>query len=397
MMRLRLGYVPLIDAAPLVIAQELGFAADEGLALDLVRLAAWAQSRDMLGTGMIDAAHMLVPLPVGQALGLGPRLPAMDLVMVLSSGGQAIAINRDLERRLRGIGNDFGFTDALAAGKALLQVAPPRLRVGVPFHFSTQAELTRHWLQASGFRADAVELVTVPPPMMADTMAAGEVDAFCVGEPWPSFAVERGIAALLLPGIAIWQAPPEKALVLRRDFAGTRPEATGALMRAVWRAGRWLDDPDNRGLAAEIVSRETYLNLPSELAERGLTGRLLISTQGEVRHVPRFIAFNDGAVSFPWKSLAALFASRIAARHGLDVDDAMRRAMDHFRTDLYRTHLRPAGAALPGASLRIEGALPQDRTVPAERGQMILRADAFFDGFTFDPIAVATGPGASEN
>lgn len=384
---LRLGYVPLIDAAPLIVAQELGFAAEEGLTLDLVRLGAWAQARDMLGAGLIDAAHMLVPMPVGQALGLGPALPGMDLVMVLSQGGQAVAVNRNLEDRLRRAGHDFAFDDARAAGTALRGAAAGRLRVGVPFHFSTQAELMRHWLPACGFVQDDLDLVTVPPPMMAEAMARGEVDAFCVGEPWASFAVDRGVAALLLPGTAIWAAPPEKGLVLLRDFADARPVETGALMRAVWRAGRWLDDPDHRGTAAEILSRGIYLNLPPELAERGLTGRLTISARGEMRDAPRFVAFNAGAASFPWKSLAALFARRIAGRHGLDPQDAMACATRHFRTDLYRQHLRPAGTPLPGASSRVEGALAEDRTVAAERGGMILRADGFFDGFVFDPAA----------
>ncbi|GGF78019.1 nitrate transporter [Paracoccus acridae] len=388
MITLRLGYVPLIDAAPLIVAQELGFAAEEGLTLDLVRLGAWAQARDMLGAGLIDGAQMLVPMPVAQALGLGPSLPAMDLVMVLSHGGQAVAVNRDLERRLRDAGHDFAFDDARAAGMALRGVAAGRrLRVGVPFPFSTQSELVRHWLTGCGFPPADLDLITVPPPMMADAVARGDVDAFCVGEPWASFAVERGLAALLLPGIAIWAAPPEKGLVLLRGFAEARPAETGALMRAVWRAGRWLDDPDHRGTAAEILSRPAYLNLPPDLAERGLTGRLTISGRGEMRKVPGFVAFNAGAASFPWKSLAALFAARIADRQGLDRQAAMARAMDHFRTDLYRLHLRPAGAPLPGASQRVEGALAQDRSVAAERGGMILRADAFFDGFSFDPAS----------
>ncbi|SMO46204.1 CmpA/NrtA family ABC transporter substrate-binding protein [Paracoccus laeviglucosivorans] len=385
MTRLRLGYVPLIDAAPLIIAHELGFAAEEGLQLDLIRLGAWAQSRDMLGAGLIDAAHMLVPMPVAQAMGLGPALPPVDLVMFLSHGGQAVAIDRRIEARLRDQGYPFDFADARAAGQALRRAVEGPLRIGVPFIFSTQSDLMSHWLLLSGFAPDDIRLVTVPPPMMADSMASGEVDMFCVGEPWASFAVERGIAALLLPGVSIWAAPPEKGLVLRRDLIQSRPEQTGALMRAVWRAGRWLDDPDHRGTAAEILSRGDYLNLPPELASRGLGGRLIVLPSGELRECPRFIAFNAGAASFPWRSIAALMASRIAARHGLAPEPAMTRAMAHFRTDLYREHLRPAGAALPGASSRIEGALREDRMVAAEKGQMILRADGFFDGFTFEP------------
>lgn len=383
---LRLGYVPLVDAAPLIMAQELGFAAEEGLRLDLVRLGAWAQARDMLGAGAIDAAHMLMPIPVAQALGLGPSLPEMDLVMFLSHGGQVVAVNRELERRLRETGHDFAFADAVAAGAALHRAAAGRLRIGVPFPFSTHAELVRHWLPRCGFAANAVDLVTIPPPLMAEALSRGEVEAICVGEPWASVAVDRGLAALLLPGTAIWAAPPEKGLVLRRDFAETRPDETGALMRAVWRGGRWLDDHDHRGTAAEIISRRDYLDLPSELAERGLTGRMTISARGELRESDDLVTFHRGAVNFPWKSLAALFAQRIAIAHGLDPRAAMDRAMAHFRTDLYRRHLRPAGAPLPGASQRLEGALAADRTVAAEHGSMVLRADGFFDGFTFDPM-----------
>ncbi|MBC9246354.1 ABC transporter substrate-binding protein [Paracoccus sp. 11-3] len=387
MTQLRLGYVPLIDAAPLIVAHELGFAAEEGLTLDLIRLGAWAQSRDMLGAGLIDAAHMLVPMPIGQALGLGPLMPELDLVMFLSHGGQAIAINRAIETRLRARGHNFDFADARLAGRALRQVVTGPLRIGVPFAFSTQLELTDRWLTVSGFVSDEIDLITVPPPLMADAIQAGDVDMFCVGEPWASFAVERGVATLLLPGTAIWAAPPEKGLVLRRDFTEQQPDETGALMRALWRAGRWLDDPDHRGLAAEIMSRSHYLDLPPELAERGLNGRLMISAAGELRDAPGFIAFNAGAASFPWRSIAALIAQRIALRYGLDAGAAMIRAMQHFRTDLYRQHLRPSGAPLPGASSRLEGALSQDRVVPAEKGQMILRADSYFDGLTFEPPA----------
>lgn len=98
---LRLGYVPLIDAAPLIVARELGFAAEEGLEFQLLRLGAWAQARDMLGAGLIEAAHMLVPMPVAQALGLGPALPDLDLVMFLSQGGQAVAVSAALAARDR--------------------------------------------------------------------------------------------------------------------------------------------------------------------------------------------------------------------------------------------------------------------------------------------------------
>ncbi len=383
--RLTLGYVPLTDAAPLIIAHEMGFAGEEGLTLELRRLAAWSQARDLLGAGLIDAAQMLVPMPVAQSIGLGPDVPAFDLVMFLSQGGQAIVVNNHLAARMTDAGFRFDFSDAALAGQALFAASGGRLRIGVPFPFSTQVELIWLLLGASGFAVDGVQIVTVPPPRMADAMARSEVDAFCVGEPWASFAIERGLGAMLLPGIAIWASPPEKGLVMCRAFAEGRPEETGALMRVVWRACQWLDQPDNRGVAAEIISSERYLNLPPELAERGLTGRIFVNPQGRYRHCPGFISFGDGAANFPWKSLAAFFASRIAARNGRDPAEAARTAMACFRTDLYRRHLRPAGAPLPGASAKVEGTITRPRMVAAEQGQMILRPDAFFDGSVFDP------------
>lgn len=381
---LRLGYVPLTDAAPLIIAQELGFAAEEGLALDLIRLQGWAQSRDLLGVGGIDAAHMLVPLPIAQTLGLGPAYPRFDLVMVLSVGGQAICVSAALAEAMRARGHGFGFGDPLAARAALASVAPAGLRVGVPFPFSTQAELVRRWLEGSAL-AEGLTIHTVPPPQMADALASGEVDAFCVGEPWASYAVERGVGALVLAGRAIWASPPEKGLVLTRDFAEGRPEETGRLMRAVWRACRWLDGAESRATAAEILSRPDYLNLPPELSERGLMDRLHVSAAGEVRHYPGFIRFHQGAANFPWRSLAALLARRIARLHALDEALAMKTAMECFRTDLYRQHLRAAGADLPGASSRVEGAMAHPTAVASEQGQMILGPDCFFDAETFEP------------
>jgi NitT/TauT family transport system ATP-binding protein len=376
---LPLAYVPLTDAAPLIVADALGFAREEGLSLDLFRAASWAQARDMLMTGQVAAAHMLLPVPVAQAMGLGPAGPRLDVLMILSQGGQAIAVSSALWVALRNAGHGFDPTDARAAGAALVQVAGNLLRVGVPHPFSTHAELVRHWLTAAGLGADRFTIMTHPPQMMAAALASGEVDLACVGEPWASVAVERGAAAILLTGRAIWAAAPEKALVATHAMA--EDPAIGRLMRAVWRAGRWLDRPDNRVTAAELMAAAGILDLPAEVVERGLAGRLIISPAGEVRQVPGFVTFHDGAATFPWKSLATLFAERIAGRNAGATGDVAA----VFRTDLYRAHLRSAGADLPGASSKIEGAMTVPHAVASEQGQMILAADAFFDGAVHDP------------
>lgn len=381
---MRLAYVPLVDAAPLIVAHEIGFAAEEGLNLELQRAQSWAQVRDLLGAGAVDAAHMLVPMPVAQALALGPDFPPFDVLMFLSQGGQAITISPRLAARMQQLGHAFGFDDPVAAGAALLTATGGTLRFGVPFPFSTHALMVRHWLAACGF-GEGVSVHTVPPPMMSDALGAGEVDAFCVGEPWNSVAVEAGAGVLLLPGNTIWAAAPEKALVMCQDRAERDPGATGALMRALWRAARWLDLPENRGTAAELLAREAHLDLPPAMTEHALLGRFVVGPSGGMREAPQFVRFHKGAANFPWKSVAAIFADQIARQHGLVAASVIPKAMARFRTDLYRQHLRSAGADLPGASSKVEGAMRHATAVASEKGQMILPADAFFDGWQFDP------------
>lgn len=353
------GFLPLIDAAPLVITRELRFAEEEGLSLSLRRATAWSELRDLLAFGQVDAASILSPMPVAGALGLGGGAAALDALMVTSLGGEAIVFSDAVAQRLKGV--DLG---DLRAIRLALDIP---LRIGVPFPFSIHAELIYCWL------GENIKMETVPPSRMPDAMAAGEVDIFIVGEPWASDTVERGIASLLLPGTAIWRAPPDKVLAMRHDRAENEPELTGRLMRAVWRACRWLRHHENRITASEIMSRDTYLDLPADMIERAMEGG---------------IEFFEGCATFPWRSQGELIGARLAARNGLDLTVARTAAKTVFRSDLYRQHLGQAGADLPSASSRIEGAVSERGLHPAAAGQVILLPDGFFDGSFFDPDIV---------
>lgn len=380
-----IAYVPLVDAAPLIVAQEMGFAQAEGISLDLVAAPSWSSVRDMLAFGRVDLAHLLSVVPVAMALGLGGVTNAMSAVSVLSVNGNVIGVSRALEDKLRGIGHSFGFDDAAAAGEALARVAPEGLTIGVPFPFSMHVELIHVWKGATPLSAVPLEIRTVPPPMMAQALASGEIDAFCVGEPWGSVSVENGVGALLLPGRAIWNFAPEKVLATRADWAETEPHLLGRVMRSVWRAGRWLADPASRTAAAELLSRPHWLDVPSEVIDRSLTGKLAISPGGELRDVPGFLEFHRGAASFPWRSQGKWIAHQLALRSGLDAADAMARSASVFRSDLYRAALDGTGADMPGASEKLEGSLLHPTAVASARGQMILERDVFFDGRIFDP------------
>ncbi|MEI4470435.1 CmpA/NrtA family ABC transporter substrate-binding protein [Frigidibacter sp. MR17.24] len=386
---LHIGFVALIDAGPLIVAEELGFAEEEGLRLDLRRAPSWSMLRDMLAFGQIDAAQLLAPVPIATALGLGGAVPRIDALQVLSVNGTVIGVSRGLADALRLGGHVFDFTDAAAAGRAMIAAAGDGgLRLGVPFPFSMQAELVHYWLNALGFDAARGLIVrTVPPPRMAEAVEAGEIDAFCVGEPWGSVGVERGAAELLLPGAAIWSFAPEKVLAVRHSWAETNHELGGRLSRAVWRAGRWLAVPGNRATASELLARSSYLDLSPEVIERALQGRLLIAPGGTEAATERFIEFHDGGASFPWRSQAGWIAHRLALRHGLDPAMAAETGKAVFRPDLYRKFLKDTGAPMPGASEKIEGATDGPVGVGASQGRLILCRNRFFDGAIFDPAA----------
>ncbi len=379
---LSIGFMPLVDAAPLIAASEMGFAREEGLDLRLERAPSWSTLRDMLAFGGVEAAHMLSPVPVAMALGLGGVSVPLSAVSVLAVNGDVIGVSRALAERMRAQGFGFDFSDAVAARAALRAAAGAGLRIGVPFPFSMHAELLHYWLSEPG--APAIDIRTVPPPLMAEAIAAGEIDAFCVGEPWGSIAVETGVGELLLPGAAIWAFAPGKVLAVRSDWAASEEETLGRLMRAVWRAGRWLDRPGRRTTAAELLARREHLNLPAEVIDRALSGRLTISSRGDARRVEGFVEFHAGAASFPWRSQAAWIARRLAKRAGQDPQAATARARGVFRTDLYRRLLAGTGAEMPGASEKLEGTIEADTPAASESGRLVLRRDRFFDGRVFD-------------
>lgn len=360
-----IGYVPLVDAAPVIVAKELGFAEEEGLALSLVKAASWSQLRDMLDSGRVQAAHMLSVMPVARALGLGGGAGATEVLMVLSLGGQVIGLSAECAARAR-----VGFGDPMALGAAL---AGQDLRLGVPFPFSMQALLLRYWLQraAPGLQP---RIVTVPPSRMAEALRAGDIDGFCVGEPWGSAAATEAGARLVLTGSQIWSQAPEKVLAVR---AGQGEEA-GPLMRAVWRAGRWAEAPGNRATLADILARPAYLDVAAAYLEPALFGRV------GAHQVPQLLTFHDGVANFPWRSQASWIGAELARSCGLPLAPAVTAARACFRSDLYRRHLG-ALAPMPRSSDKLEGALSAAEALPAVNGRLILARNRFFDGAVFDP------------
>jgi NitT/TauT family transport system ATP-binding protein len=370
---LNCGYVPLVDCAPLVIAKELGFAAEEGLELNLFSQRSWSALRDMLAFGHLDAAHMLSPMPVAMSIGLG-NLPAhVDALMVLSVNGTVFGVSNDLADRIGPV--PFGDARGLLAALKIHMQRP--IRIGVPFHHSMHRLLLSYWTATAPDLK--IEPITVPPPRMADAVADGSVDAFWVGEPWGSVAVRHGVARLMMTNRDVWQFAPEKVLAARREWIAQNDQTAASLMRAVFKASAWLDVQKNISLAVEILARSEHLSMSPEYIDPALSCDIMTSRNASSQSAQRFLQFHVHSASFPWRSQAAW----IAAQLGAD-SDGIELAKGCFRTDLYRKNLADICADLPAASEKEEGALRTATAVPSTRGSMILAADAFFDGRTFD-------------
>ncbi|WP_224826249.1 CmpA/NrtA family ABC transporter substrate-binding protein [Cognatishimia sp. MH4019] len=377
---LNCGYVPLVDCAPLIVAKELGFAAEEGLSLNLVAQPSWSATRDMLALGHLDVAHMLSPMPIAMSLGYGGLPGEIDALMVLSVNGTVFGISTQLADGLRGSSVGPAFGDAGNMLQNIAALGTTRLRIGVPFHYSMHRLLLEYWLQGQGdLAALEIDIVTIPPPRMADAVADGHIDAFWVGEPWGSAAVARGAAELVLPGTAVWGFAPEKVLAVRHDWVETRSDDARRLIRALYQAMRWLDASRNKPLAVEILARSEHLNIAPELIDPAISGALTPVQGASPVSVERFLLFHKHAAHFPWRSQAAWIAARLGAG-----PDGIARAKQCFRADIYRDVLGPTGADLPGASEKVEGSMRHATAVASSRGHMILGPDAFFDGRTFD-------------
>ncbi|WP_323118987.1 CmpA/NrtA family ABC transporter substrate-binding protein [Burkholderia alba] len=284
---LRLGFVALSDAAPLIAAQRLGLGRRYGLTLELRRQPSWASIRDTLLSGEIDAAHALYGLVYGVQLGIGGPQGEMAALMVLNRNGQAITFSNRLADAYRD-------SSSVRAALASLQRKPVFAQT---FPTGTHAMWLYHWLADHGVGPlDDIRSVVIPPPGMAAALADGELDGFCVGEPWNAVAEARGAGRTVAMTSEVWPDHPEKALACRREFAALYPNTARALIRTLLDACRWLDSPEHRIEAAGWLAAPDAIGVP--LAQ--IAPRLLGDWgAGPYARPPRPVRFFDGGAVNP--------------------------------------------------------------------------------------------------
>jgi two-component system, oxyanion-binding sensor len=387
---IRIGFLPLVDAALPILARELGFAEAEGLEIQLIRDMSWATVCDRLLYGHTDAAHLLAPLAIATTLGLGRPAVSLSVPFALGLNGNAVTLRADLAAQVTTIGEqgdakDIGKKLAIVARQA--KQAGKLLRFGVVHRYSSHNYMLRYWLMGSGLDPNSdVEIVTVAPPFAADALASGEVDGICVGEPWNSVAVDRGVGVIAVVTSQIWRRGVEKVLAMPTARMEADPERTHRQLRALYKAGEAFIDPKQLDNIAAILARPEYIDGSAEQIKCAISDHILFAKGYEPRHIPDFMFQHREAANFPWASQAAwLYAQMCMAGH-VEADDAdYATAQAVFRPDIYRAALRPLGVPLPGASAKLEGGISESQGVGTTQGRLILGPDRFFDGRSFDP------------
>jgi NitT/TauT family transport system ATP-binding protein len=341
--RLRIGFIPLCDAAALIVAVDRGFMAAEGLDVELVREVSWSNVRDKLNIGIFDAAHLLAPVAIASSLGLGHIKVPIIAPLALGANGNAITVSPALHAALAAAA-DCDLADPRVSARALSAVVAARKRkgdepltFGMTFPFSSHNYCLRFWMAAGGIDPDEdVRLVVLPPPYMVESLADAQVDGFCVGAPWNSVAVDLGIGFILHFGSEILARATEKVFAVRGRWAQEHANTLVQLLRALGRAAAFVEEPANHEEVAAILSASNRIDVEREVVRRTLLGTLKIAPDGTVRSNARYMLVGRRDTARPDTVQAAwLYAQMVRWRQAPLSADLLAAAKAVFRPDMF--------------------------------------------------------------
>lgn len=349
---IRIGFMPLLDAAIPVIAARGGFGARHGLNIELVRETSWANVRDRLAIGHFDAAHLLAPLPIAAALGLTPFEVPLIAPMTLGHGGNAITVSASVWAMMQAALPDLAVNDPVSTGDALRRVVSARQANGeAPLVFAVVHAISshnyelRHWLHASGIDPDKdVAIAIVPPPYMPDALAAGRINGFCVGEPWNSCAAAAGSGAIILTKAALWPHSPDKVLAMRADWAEKHPALVNKLLLAMVEAAEFCADPANLSELITIMGEPDILDVPPEAIRPALTGQMSLADAEQL--VAGMIEFARHGANIPRLADAQWYLDQMIRWKQVD-SPATPDLATVFRPDLYYRAAQELGIRSP--------------------------------------------------
>lgn len=388
---LRLGYMPLTDCLPLVVAKEQGFFAAQDLSVELCCEASWANIRDKVIVGHLDGAHMLAPTLLASTLGLRGLRKPMVTAFPLGLNGNAITVSNRLFANLNALAvrearaAAAAPTASLDAVRALAVVVRQRRDAGLEplvfatvFPFSSHNYLLRYWLAAGGIDPDRdVKLVALPPAQMVDNLRLEHIDGYCVGEPWNSCAAAMGLGRCLVTGYEIWQNSPDKVFGVTEQWHQQHPHTHAAILRALDAATTWIEG--NLGSALQLLDRGHYVDVPVAWLAQSLTGELRAGLDQTPRFPEHFHVFHRYCANFPWRSHAQWLLKQMARWGQLPAGtDIPAVAAQVYRTDFYR-EIFGAERSLPLADEKVEGIHVQPWTTPGTHGDVTLGPDLFIE------------------
>lgn len=356
---LNLGFLKLSDSAPIIVAYELGIYERYGLDVQLRREVSWANVRDKVVMGELQAAQMLAPLPLSTTLGLGGLRATVITGLSLSLNGNAITLSSSLSEELAALGAD-PVRSAASSALALRQWIDEKgrgsqLTLAAAHGFSCHSFQLRRWLRAGGIDPDAdVRIIVLPPQQMVDSLARGVIDGFCVGEPWNTVAVQLGVGCVQATGYQVWNNAPEKVLGVSEAWHERNPATHLRLRLALMEAARWLAQEGNREAVVGFLEAPQYLDLPTIRLTPSLTGQFQFEKDGPAIPMRDFHIFSRYQAGFPWRSGATRLLNHMGAQLGRTFGDEQAKALVQqcFRTDLYREAARYLGEPSPDSDYK---------------------------------------------
>ena len=329
--KIRLGFVPLSDAAPLIMAQELGLFRKYDLDVVLSREVGWASIRDKIVYGELDAAHALGPMAFTASLGLGAT-PADCLTgLVLNLNGNAITLSHELWTR--------GVRDARSLNDEMVRIRGQKILIfGVVFPFSSHNFILREWLASAGIHPDRdVRIVIVPPASMAANLKAGNLDGFCVGEPWNSIAIQCGAGWCVASTSQLAPNHPEKVLLVRHQFSEGRHEDHVRLIAALLEGCAYCDHSENHEEIVNLLGQPRFLNVPADHLIPGFRGALGFGPD-RMERLPEFMVFSRHDANEPSIDKAAWIINHLIRSEFIKSSTGLHpsHARKHFRLDLYQ-------------------------------------------------------------
>lgn len=375
-----------------MVAQEKGLFSQYGLDVELIKEASWANIRDKLAIGTLDGAQTLATMPIATTLGIGGMATPMLTAMVMDLNGNAITVSNALFDRIHSLAPET-LTQRPVTAKGLKTVIEAnkkaggeRLRFAMVFPTSTHNYELRYWLASAGIDPDKdIELIVIPPPQMVDNLALGNIDGFCVGEPWNSLAIKQGLGHTLITKYEIWNNSPEKVFGVTKEWAEQHPETHKAILKALIEAARWLDASDaNRIEAAEILSREDYVNTDVDVIKMSMTGTFSYHQTESRVPMEDFNVFHRYAANFPWLSQAIWYmAQMLRWGHIAEAIDFEKVAGEIYRPDIYRTVMQELSEACPDIDYKPEGRHTDKWTLETTVQTLEMGPDTFFDNHAF--------------